>query len=535
MAAVVGLNTTTTLQTNGSGTTPNGQANSESRPKKKLLLNAFDMNGIGHTSHGQWRNPVDRTKTKNRLDYWINLAKLLDSGRFNALFLADNFGSHDVYGGTHAPAIRAGSQWPLYDPFVIISAMAAVTENLAFGITSCTTFEPPYLLAKRFSTLDHVTNGRIAWNIVTSWSDNAARAVGLEKLPDKDTRYEMADEYLELMYKLWEGSWADDAVVQDEEIPIYSDPDKVRKIEHHGKFFNCVSAHQVDPSPQRTPVLFQAGMSPAGIAFAAKHAECIFVGGPTPEYVGAKIKATRQLAKEFGRQPSDLKFFLGMTPVLGATDEEARQKLASHLQYHDPEGSLAQNSGIGGFDLSKFPLDEEFPTDPDHSLLKGLDHRVVVQLTTKPRGYENSKWTPREFSKKLAIGGASVSVVGSSRTVADEMERWVNEADVDGFNLGHVVVPQAWEDVIEYLLPELERRGLFDGPSVGHGATVRENVYGTPGNAKLRTGHPGRKWAFDVYPDGHGKVVGREKVYESVPEAEAELEPRPEVKGPTEA
>jgi alkanesulfonate monooxygenase SsuD/methylene tetrahydromethanopterin reductase-like flavin-dependent oxidoreductase (luciferase family) len=169
--------------------------------KKRILLNAFDMNGIGHISAGQWRNPQDHSKGKNRLDYWIKLAKLLDANGFNALFLADNFGSHDVYTGSHAPAIRAGSQWPLYDPFVIVSAMAAVTENVAFGITACPTFEPPFSLAKRFSTLDHVTDGRIAWNIVTSWSDNAARAFGLAKLPEHDLRYEMADEYLSLMYK----------------------------------------------------------------------------------------------------------------------------------------------------------------------------------------------------------------------------------------------------------------------------------------------------------------------------------------------
>ncbi|KAH0842604.1 hypothetical protein AYO21_08010 [Fonsecaea monophora] len=467
------------------------------QPKKRILLNAFDMNGIGHISPGQWRNPVDKSKYKNRLDYWINLAKLLDRGKFNALFLADNFGSHDVFGGSHAPAIRAGTQWPMYDPFVIISAMAAVTKNVAFGVTSCTTFEPPFLLAKRFSTLDHVTKGRIAWNIVTSWSDNAARAVGLEQLPEHDLRYEMAEEYLNLMYKLWEGSWADDAVVQDSANATYTDPSKVRKIEHRGRFFKCVSAHLVDPSPQRTPVLFQAGMSPAGAAFGAKHAECIFIGGRTPGYLRGKITETRRLAATQGRNPRDLKFFVQFTPILAPTDEEAQAKLDEYRKYAIPEGGLALFCGITKIDVSQFPIDEPFPTDRNHPAYKGLSDRAIEALTTKPERCQ--VWTPRELGNFQAIGGSGTFIAGSPVTVADEMERWLNEGDVDGFNIGHVVVPGAWEDVVDLLIPELEKRGYNQDYPTPDESTARENLFGTPGDAKLRADHPGRKFAFDQY------------------------------------
>ncbi|KAM5378133.1 hypothetical protein ACJZ2D_004591 [Fusarium nematophilum] len=480
--------------------------------KKRILLNAFDMNGIGHISVGQWQNPVDKSSQKNRLPYWINLAKLLERGKFNALFLADNFGSHDTYQGGHAPAVKSGTQWPLYDPFVIISAMAAVTESLAFGVTACTTFEPPFILAKRFSTLDHITDGRIAWNIVTSWSDNAARAMGLEKLPEHDLRYEMADEYVTLMYKcvatylpsegqlltgarLWEGSWADDAVIKDTETKTFTDPSKVRKVEHHGRFFKSVSAHQVDPSPQRTPVLFQAGMSPAGASFASKHAECIFIGGPNPALLAPKIQKTRQLAISQGRNPRDIKFFVQFTPILAATDEEARKKFEDYKQYAIPDGGLALFGGVSGIDVSKFPQDEEFPTDPKHSLWEGFTAQQRERLLARPQGYE--KWTPRILAEYQSIGGSGNFSIGSGKTVADEMEKWITIADVDGFNIGHVAVPQAWEDVIEFLIPELQARGwLGDGDYAVPGGTARENLYATPGDAKLRGTHPGTQYKF---------------------------------------
>ncbi|KAJ9144999.1 Xenobiotic compound family [Pleurostoma richardsiae] len=465
--------------------------------KKRILLNAFDMNGVGHISVGQWQNPEDKSSQKNRLPYWIELAKLLEKGKFNALFLADNFGSHDTYQGSHAPAIKAGTQWPLYDPFVIVSAMAAVTQSLAFGITACTTFEPPFLLAKRFSTLDHVTNGRIAWNIVTSWSDNAARAMGLDKLPEHDLRYEMADEYLTLAYKLWESSWADGAVLKDPGTHTYTDPSKVRKIVHEGRFFRSESAHQVDPSPQRTPLLFQAGMSPAGSAFAAKHAECIFVGGPNPAFVENNIRKTRELAAAQGRNPYDLKFFVQFTPVLGETDEEAREKYERYKRYADLDGGLAMFGGITGIDVSAFPWDEEFPTDPEHPLVKNLTPNQRQRLLARPQGYE--RWTPRTLAEDRAIGGSGNFKIGSGKTVADELEKWITEADVDGFNLGHVVVPGAWEDVIKYLIPELEKRGwLGSGDYAVPGGTARENLYSTPGDSFLRPSHPGAQLKFKV-------------------------------------
>ncbi|EXJ77437.1 hypothetical protein A1O3_09663 [Capronia epimyces CBS 606.96] len=469
-------------------------------PKKRILLNAFDMNGVGHISVGQWTNPDDKSLTKSSLEYWIHVAKVLESGKINALFLADNFGSHDVYRGSHATAIKAGCQWPLYDPFVIISAMAAVTTNLNFGITACTTFEPPFILAKRFSTLDHITKGRVAWNIVTSWSETAAQAMGLESLPEHDERYAMADEYVELMYKLWEGSWADDAVIADRETGVYADPDKVRKINHSGKYFQCKSAHQVNPSPQRTPVLFQAGMSPAGAQFGAKHAECIFVSSKSPTLLAGNIKKTRALAAQMGRDPQSIKFFVSFTPILGATEEEAQAKFETFRRHSNPEGALALYGGIARIDLSTFPLDEELPTTVEDPALAHFSLKQREVIVQRPDGINH--WTPRIMSEWLSIGGNASYVVGTGDQAAQAMERWILEADVDGFNLSHVVVPQAWEDIVTYLIPALEKRGwLGDNEYPVPGGTARENLYGTPGNARLRPEHPGSRFKFEVCPE----------------------------------
>lgn len=352
-------------------------------------------------------------------------------------------------------------------------------------------------------------------NIVTSWSDNAARAMGQEKLPEHDLRYEMADEYLSLVYKLvnvltvmcryclpanliirlWKGSWADDAVVKDSTTSTFTDPSKVKKIVHQGRFFKSESAHQVDPSPQRTPLLFQAGMSPAGSAFAAKHAECIFIGGPNPAFLGGKIKKTRDLAASQGRDPYEIKFFIQFTPILGATDEEAQEKYERYKKYAIGDGGLALLGGISGIDVSEFPLDEEFP---NHPLMAKLTPQQRERLLSRPQGYERR--TPRLLAEFQSIGGSGNFKVGSGKTVADELEKWITVADVDGFNIGHVVVPGAWADVIEYLIPELEARGwLGNGDYAVPGGTARENLYATPGDPKLRASHPGHKYKFSSH------------------------------------
>ena len=275
---------------------------------KEILLNAFEMTSAMHNSHGLWKHPENkRHKRYKDLDYWINYAKLLEKGKFDAIFFADVLGVYDVYQKSKAPSIRDGLQVPLNDPALLISAMASVTENLSFAVTVSTTYEQPFGNARRFSTLDHLTNGRIAWNVVTSYLPNAAKNFGLEDMIKHDERYNIADEYLEVSYKLWENSWEDNAVVEDVVTDTLVDPEKVHEINHEGQYFKVEGPHLSEPSLQRTPVIYQAGTSERGRDFAAKHAECIFVGGPTAKRIRFYADDIRERAKKHGRNPENIK------------------------------------------------------------------------------------------------------------------------------------------------------------------------------------------------------------------------------------
>ncbi|KAM5356727.1 hypothetical protein ACJ41O_003373 [Fusarium nematophilum] len=465
-----------------------------SRPvdgKRSILLNAFDFFGPGMLSPGQWKNPADRGLEKFDISFWIVYAKLLEKGGFFALFLADTLGGYDVYGGSIDETIRRATQYPALDPSIPIAAMAVVTKRLAFAITSSTSHEPPFLLVRRFSTLDHITKGRFGWNIVTGWKKSAFQAVGLDDAIDHDLRYERSDEYLRVLYKLWEGSWADDAVIQDGPRDIYADPDRVRTIRHEGSFYKVTSKHIVPPSPQRTPFLFQAGTSGAGIDFASTHAEAAFVGGTTPSQTAPKVEKLRAALAEKGRSPSSLKVFISFCPVLGRTDEEAHEKLEEYKKFASVIGGLVQVSGVTGIDLSKIPLDRELSAaDAGETVIRSHLDSFVTST-----GGEN--WTPRRVAEFASIGGLAPFAVGSAETVADEMERWIRDADVDGFNLVAVVTPGSFEDVVELLVPELRSRGLYPEPSEDD-LTARERVYGK-GQKSLLDDHLGSRYKYAVY------------------------------------
>lgn len=231
--------------------------------KKQMRLNALDMNCAGGTP-GLWLHPEDQTLRYNTLEYWTELAQLLERGLFDSLFIADVFGVYDVYGGSADAAFRNAVDFPVNDPFLLVPAMAMVTKHLGFGITGTVTYEAPFSFARRLSTLDHLTNGRIAWNIVTGYLDSAARAFGLTGQLPHDERYVMAEEFMDVVYKLWEGSWEDGAVLRDKVNGLYARPDKIHKVHHDGKYFRMEGYHLCEPSPQRTPILFQAGASSRG-------------------------------------------------------------------------------------------------------------------------------------------------------------------------------------------------------------------------------------------------------------------------------
>lgn len=449
---------------------------------RRIFLNAFDMACVGHQSAGLWRHPDDQGHRYRELGYWTELARILEAGGFDALFLADVLGVYDVYGASRDAAVADAAQFPVNDPTAAVSAMAAVTESLGFGITLSLTYEQPYALARRLSTLDHLTGGRVAWNIVTSYLDSAARNLGLDAQIPHDQRYEIADEYLEVCYKLWEGSWEADAVVRDAERGVFTDPAKVHDIEHKGRYFSVPGPFLCEPSPQRTPVLFQAGASPRGVRFAAAHAEAVFVSGPTPRIVSGPVRALRAAAAELGRDPRSIKVFTMVTPVVGETHDEAVTKLRDYRRFVSPAGALALFGGWTGVDLAEVDPDEPLTyveTDANRSALASF-------TTAAPE----RAWTVRELADEIGIGGRGPVLVGSPAEVADELERWVDEADVDGFNLAYVTTPGTFVDFAKFVVPELRRRGRV--PEEPPRSTLRERL-GAVG-ALLPADHPGARY-----------------------------------------
>ncbi|GAA0906377.1 LLM class flavin-dependent oxidoreductase [Pseudonocardia zijingensis] len=449
----------------------------------RILLNAFDMACVGHQSIGLWRHPDDQGHRYVDIDYWTELAQLLERGGFDALFLADVLGVYDVYGGSRDAAVREAVQVPVNDPIMAISAMAAVTRHLGFGVTVSVAYEQPYALARRMTTLDHLTRGRVAWNVVTSYLESAARNLGRDQQIPHDERYDLAEEYLEVCYKLWEGSWEPGAVVRDVERGVYTDPSKVHDIEHKGRYFEVPGPFLCEPSPQCTPVIFQAGASSRGSRFAAAHAEAVFINGPTPGVVRHFVDRIRDQATEAGRDASAIKVFAMLTAITAETDAAAVAKRDSYLQHVSREGALALFGGWTGVDLagaSPGQRLEYVETDATRTALAAF-------TTADP----DREWTVEELARFVAIGGRGPVVVGSGATVADEMERWVDEAGVDGFNLAYVVTPGTFVDFVEHVVPELRRRGrVQDGYAA---ATLRENL-GTGAGAHLAPDHPGTRY-----------------------------------------
>lgn len=445
---------------------------------KDIRLNAFAMNCVGHQSPGLWRHPRDRSAEFNRLSYWTDLARTLEAGLFDGLFLADVLGVYDVYGGSPASALRQGAQVPANDPMLIVPAMAAATRHLGFGVTSNLSYEPPFPFARRMSTLDHLTDGRVGWNVVTGYLDSAARAAGLAKQRAHDDRYAVAEEYMDVVYGLWEQSWDDDAVVRDHARGVFTDPTKVRPFVHRGAHFEVNAVPLSQPSPQRTPVIYQAGTSPAGRAFAARHAECVFMSGPSVTVLKPRVADIRRLAAEAGRDPAAIRIFAMATVVTGPTDAAAEAKLADYRRYVSPEGALTLMSGWTGVDLSTYRLDDEVRHVETEA------GRTAMENIT--RADPSRVWTVREVAQHVAIGGIGPVFVGSGATVAELMEAFVEETGIDGFNLAYVVAPESFEDVVEHVVPELQRRGRYKRAYAP--GTLREKL----GNAgpKLGSSHP---------------------------------------------
>ncbi len=444
---------------------------------RQIHFNAFDMNCVGHQSPGLWAHPSDHSWKYKDLDYWQDLARTLEKGVFDGIFIADVIGYYDVYKGSNYYALQQAAQIPVNDPIQLAAPIALATEHLGIGITASTSFEHPYTFARRIATADHHTKGRVGWNIVTSYLESGAKNVGEGGLRRHDNRYEVANEYLEVIYKLLEGSWEEGAVVRDRNRRIFTHPEKVHEIGHKGKFFEVPGYALTEPSPQRTPVLYQAGASGAGKDFAARNAECVFVAAPTKPILKAYVADIRARAAKAGRDPRKLRVYTLVTVITDETDAKAQAKFEALKSYSSYDGSLVFMSGWSGIDFGQYA-----PTD----VVKHIDTNAVQSLVENLAGGDKS-WTIDELAKFGGIGGAGPVFVGSPSTIADILQQWVEDTDVDGFNLAYAITPGTFEDVVGYIVPELQRRGAY--PRAYRSGTLREKLFGE--GPYLTAPHPG--------------------------------------------
>jgi alkanesulfonate monooxygenase len=454
----------------------------------EIRLNAFTMNCVGHQSPGLWTHPRDRTAEYTSLRYWMDLARILEAGLFDGVFLADVLGVYDVYAANADAALRRATQVPANDPTLVLPAMAAVTRHLGFGVTVNLSYEPPFAFARRMSTLDHLTEGRVGWNVVTGYLDSAARANGRPAQTAHDDRYDIADDYMAAVYKLWEGSWADDAVIRDRASGVYTRPERVRAVHHAGPHHPLDAIHLSEPSPQRTPVLYQAGSSARGREFAARHAECVFVSGPSMQVVAPRIAAIRDLAAAQGRE---IVVYAMLTAILGDTAAAAHAKLAEYRTHVSHEGALALMSGWTGVDLSTYRLDQvirHVENDAGRSAMENIT-----------RADPSRVWTVRDVAEHVGIGGIGPVLVGTPAQVAGGMEDWIDATGADGFNLASVVAHETFADVANLMVPELQRRGRYKRQYAP--GTLREKLFGA--GPRLPANHPAaasRSWAGALTP-----------------------------------
>jgi len=423
---------------------------------RPLIFNAFEMNGIGYYAQGSWSHPDAQRHFYKDLDWWVERARFLDEAGFTALFFADVLGIADVYRQSQAPAIAGASDFPLNDPFMVIPAMLAASKNLSFVVTASTTYEHPFTYARRFGTLDHLSKGRIAWNVVTSYLPNAARNFGLPDQLAHEIRYARAEEFLDVFYKLLEGSWEEDAVLYDKQAKRYADPDKIHPINHKGQYFSVEGPALTEPSRQRTPVIFQAGASSRGLAFAARHAEVAFVNGMNLDALRANVDKLRAAAVEAGREPDSIKVVTDLSTVIGRTRSEAENKANAIRAAQSPEAQYAAFGGASGYDLSRYSDDSTL--EPEANNFSQSEIKRFTSEKVRPD-------TVADIKKRLVnLSPYSSTLVGTPESIADQLEDIVRITGVDGFNLHEFVTPCDFTEFAEHVLPVLSRRGLFQPP-----------------------------------------------------------------------
>jgi len=403
-------------------------------------------------SHAQWRHPRQDPGFLTP-EYYQNLARIAEKGKFDFVFFADLLSIPGRYGNDIGEALRRGTQAVAsLDPAFVVAVMAAATKKLGLGLTRSTSYYPPYDIARTFATLDHLSRGRVAWNVVTSLNQAEAQNFGFDEHLEHDLRYERAEEFLEASFKLWD-SWGEGALVQDKASGLFADPSKIKLADHNGRFFKTRGPLNVPRSPQARPAIMQAGSSNRGRDFAARWGEIIFEIDPTAEGRKAYYRDLKSRAADFGRNPDEIKIFPSLIAFVGETEAIAREKQAYHNELADPISGLITLSAHTDHDFSQYSLDDPI-ADLAVPGCQGI-FDVARRLTVK------GNLTLRDIGKLYAQGVLLPHVVGTPKQIADEIEASFKGEEGDGFIVSSGYSPGAYEEFVDLVVPELQRRDLF--------------------------------------------------------------------------
>lgn len=448
---------------------------------KQLIVGAFEE-FLPNFVHNTWTYPRGDTSGFAGLPFWQELVGTVEAGGFDFFFLAEAIGyPMNDDGAVPEAVIREAVQFPVHDPMLLMPAIAATVPRIALVVTASTTAMKPLLAARAFTTLDHLTEGRIAWNIVTSDNQQAmVKLLDLDKITPHDERYARADEFVQLVLQLWEGAWEEDALVYDKAATVFADPAKVHRIEFNGEYFTFDGYFQATPSVQRTPTLFQAGTSKAGVDFASRYAECVFTQDRDPARLTATVTRLREAAVAAGRPADSIKIVNGASFVIAATQEEADRVRAELSATPTREAAAALFLGWSGVDLMKF--------DPA-ATLDDVTTEVGQTMVTMWRNDDGSSPTIGEVLDLLPTTFGGIRFTGTAESIADEVERVVADSDIDGILVENLFGgAEGYVDFINLLMPELRRRGLL--PETPRTGTAREMLAGGDG-PRLPAWHPG--------------------------------------------
>jgi len=420
------------------------------RRKKKIHLAQFLVHGPSYHSLAMWRHPLTDHATYDwsRPELYQHIARLCERGRFDMVFFADLNYVSDTYRGSLEPSLRYAAQAPEHDPIPLLSYMGAVTRHIGLGATFSTSHSHPFYAARLWATIDNLTNGRAGWNVVTSINRNLDANFGAER-PGADTRYDRAQEYIEVCRKLW-SSWGEDAVVMDRHGALFADASKVRRIEHAGRFFKSRGPLNVVRSPQNGPAILQAGASGKGRDFAARHADAVFAIQPRAEDAAAYFVDIKGRMAQLGRNPDECKILFGLQPIIGATDADARALRDEHNEMVPTEGGMAILSAHLDFDLSRLPPD---------ALMIDRKEPELQRMRTRYRKADGTPMTVREVGQRHGQSVGLPQFVGTAGSVADQMEAFIDAVGGDGFMLSPIYCPGAIERFVSEVVPELQRRG----------------------------------------------------------------------------